>query len=473
MLQKAKQVQIHEDEPFKNDCLDRVHCAENLSALIKTYTEPFVLSISGSWGSGKTTFVKMWQAQLEKEGHKCIYFNAWENDFADDPLVACVAELQSHLGEDQLLSNNQKLAKAFSILKSHGKKLLRRGVPLGIRLGTQGALDGHQLDELIGVDGAADAVADAAQSMAGDHFDAFSKSKTALVSFRESLQKLVAGVAQSGDSKRPLVFFIDELDRCRPTFAVEFLERIKHAFNVKNLVFVLSVDRQQLCHSVRALYGEGTDADGYLRRFFDLDFTLPDPDRGVFWARLIEEFEVPAAFSERHLGNRRFDDLVRILICFSEAFDLSLRTMEQIATQVRIGIKSLWPIAKVDTVLFAFLVTLRAHRPELFDDYVGGRCSAEQLIREIRDLPGVADFLTKHTGITLEVWLNLCSRAGSETENFRREIQKAPAESREFQMFQMCQALVEVDYQYKVTLGLINVTGQWISDAARENRTQG
>ena len=78
----------------------------------------------------------------------------------------------------------------------------------------------------------------------------------------------------------PLIVMIDELDRCRPSFAVEFLETTKHLFAVDQVVFVLAVNRKELAHAVKALYGNDFDADRYLRRFFDIDFRLPEPVRG-------------------------------------------------------------------------------------------------------------------------------------------------------------------------------------------------
>lgn len=67
------------------------------------------------------------------------------------------------------------------------------------------------------------------------------------------------------------MFFIDELDRCRPTFAIELLERIKHLFDIQNIVFVLSIDKEQLEASTAAAYGSAINAPEYLRRFIDLE----------------------------------------------------------------------------------------------------------------------------------------------------------------------------------------------------------
>jgi predicted KAP-like P-loop ATPase len=94
-------------------------------------------------------------------------------------------------------------------------------------------------------------------------------------SFRINLEKLAHEIATKEGGASPLVFFIDEMDRCRPDFAIALLERIKHLFNVNRVVFVLAVDRAQLNESVKALYGLNANPDGYLRRFIDLAYSLP------------------------------------------------------------------------------------------------------------------------------------------------------------------------------------------------------
>jgi hypothetical protein len=100
-----------------------------------------------------------------------------------------------------------------------------------------------------------------------------------MMHFRRELTELVSVLRRKTVDKgsKPIVFVIDELDRCRPPFAVELLEKIKHLFSVDGLIFVLAIDRQQLSEAVRCLYGQGLDADNYLRRFIDLEYRLPAP----------------------------------------------------------------------------------------------------------------------------------------------------------------------------------------------------
>lgn len=75
-----------------------------------------------------------------------------------------------------------------------------------------------------------------------------------------------------------LWIFIDELDRCRPDFAVKTMEIIKHFFDITNVVFVFSVDLEQLSKTIQKVYGIGIDTDAYLRKFFDFIYNLTSPD---------------------------------------------------------------------------------------------------------------------------------------------------------------------------------------------------
>ncbi|HAS8442505.1 TPA: hypothetical protein I7740_25080, partial [Vibrio vulnificus] len=100
--------------------------------------------------------------------------------------------------------------------------------------------------------------------------------------FQEVLVKLAEAFVETFKQEQnpkqyPVYVLIDELDRCRPSYAIEIIESVKHFFNTKNFVFVVATDTEQLQHSVKAVYGEGFDAHSYLSRFFHKTVTLPAP----------------------------------------------------------------------------------------------------------------------------------------------------------------------------------------------------
>ena len=120
--------------------------------------------------------------------------------------------------------------------------MVKRTAVVGAKLATFGALDVSTEYERT--------VADFTEKVASDLLENFDKQKKSIEQFKELITEALG--ALSNDQKN-LIIFIDELDRCRPTYAIELLERIKHLFSIERLVFVLSTDTIQLAHSIRAI----------------------------------------------------------------------------------------------------------------------------------------------------------------------------------------------------------------------------
>jgi len=111
----------------------------------------------------------------------------------------------------------------------------------------------------------------------------------------------VRGPATSA-SRPPLVFFVDELDRCRPSYAIEFLEMAKHLFSVQGTVFVLAINAAQLANAIRALYGEKFDAERYLRRFVDVQLDLPVPEIRKYAPVILGGAVGERSFASKHVS---------------------------------------------------------------------------------------------------------------------------------------------------------------------------
>lgn len=107
---KHQELEIDPQKPFANCKLEREKYATVLTDIVKAYPQGFTLAINNEWGAGKTTFVKMWQQQLKNEGFQTIYFNAWENDFESDPLVAILSELNVLTDK-----KNEKIYKSIAV----------------------------------------------------------------------------------------------------------------------------------------------------------------------------------------------------------------------------------------------------------------------------------------------------------------------------------------------------------------------
>lgn len=258
-------------ENLKNSILnDSVGRNEHLYYFIKMLNEnpgKISVALNSEWGSGKTFFVKQCQLILDeikndnldseyidkistsnklkenifKKKFNTVYYDAWKNDNDIDPLISIISAINevNNVGS-QILGNVLKAVNSFISIVSP---------KIGI--------DKEMLDE----------IKDLVQSKN---------------SIDEQLKKLLDEVS---NEESPLVIFIDELDRCRPTFALKVLERIKHYFKHPNTVFVFSINMKELQHMVKREYGQEFDGGGYLDKFFDIFLQLPKPNVETYYEK--------------------------------------------------------------------------------------------------------------------------------------------------------------------------------------------
>lgn len=124
MLKKHDGINIPNNDPFENDKLNREPLIENLTKLITDLNQPFVISINSPWGTGKTVFIKMWEQYLKNKNFVTLFFNAWENDFANEPLISLIGEIKGQLAKDQ--KDNSDLKKCTDNLLEKGSKIIKK-----------------------------------------------------------------------------------------------------------------------------------------------------------------------------------------------------------------------------------------------------------------------------------------------------------------------------------------------------------
>lgn len=326
MIVKNKLIKIEEDNIFENDTLGREESIVDLSKLLLSTTEPFVFAINGSWGTGKTTFVKLWKEYLKKEHNAhSLYFSAWEDDFSNEPLIAILGSLNGYIEEN--FQDNTEVIDKFNEAKKFGGKVLKRGLPAFVKGVTGGVLD---LDK--GLESAIGAIS---EETVKELIENYSKEKE----ITEQFKRLINELLELLDSEQPFIIFIDELDRCRPLYAIELLERIKHIFGIEKLIFVLSIDKKQLSESIKSQYGN-IDTDNYLRRFVDLEYQLGNSKIDVFCDVLYGKFELEKILKEKGIQSHHFLSVIKRLV---SSFNLSLRQVEQIFSKLNIMFKVIIP----------------------------------------------------------------------------------------------------------------------------------
>lgn len=292
--------------------------------------QSFVLNLDAGWGRGKTFFLSRWSEQLRKDNFRVAYVDAWATDYADDPLLAVVSEIEKAIPAK---GKGKTTAKAFAKTGAKAASLLGKTVTRGVvkfAVGDDGIdlLDqfgeGVQEEGLKGLMDAVDKLSDAAGARL---VAAFEQGKRTSEKFKEQLQEAV----RSGGYEKPLIVIIDELDRCRPTYAVAMLERIKHWFDVPNVVFVVATDTGQLRHAITAIYGAGFDGKGYLQRFFDRTYRFAEPDATSWIAHL---FEVQG-IDLKKLSSPFKDDHAAFVVAVARTFGLGLRDIERCFEMMR------------------------------------------------------------------------------------------------------------------------------------------
>jgi hypothetical protein len=221
------------------------------------------IAVNGEWGSGKTFFVKQAKTildagnpqtemdedtrntiqrllasyDLEAGCYATLYYDAWLHDNEDDPILSL---MYAAISDGQ---SSYSAPKEHSILKIAGD--------------VAGALSGKDFSSLFN------------EIQGSDALSAPKKSSDVHSMVKEFIKELV------DEHGNRLAIFVDELDRCKPDYAIRFLERIKHYFEDERVTFIFSVNLSQLQCTVKSYYGSEFDAIRYLDKFFDLRVGLP------------------------------------------------------------------------------------------------------------------------------------------------------------------------------------------------------
>ena len=311
-------------ESLENDAIGRNNEVFNFSELLSTLEGPYSVAIDSEWGSGKTFFVKQVkmlldslnpQSKVDKETRDkilkkfnldkelnensekvddsiySIYFDAWKNDADDEPIKSLIYDI--------MLELNFKYNFSDTKLTDAGIRALKFLTPV---IGGAVETGSKILDSLF----------------SEAQLKPFIKKK----SFEKEIQNFISELPNERGNK--LVIFIDELDRCNPAYAVKLLEQIKHYMEDDRIIFVFSVNINQLQHTIRHYYGNNFNATKYLDRFFDLQVKLPKANMMKFYENM-------------GLNNSENYTINTVCVSIIETFDFSLREIVRLYQNVKVA----------------------------------------------------------------------------------------------------------------------------------------
>ena len=312
----------------------------------------FIMAIDGSWGSGKTTFINEYKSQYNSDNTINIDINAWENDFWEEPFDVIFHSIY----------NNKSL---FGLIKKPKNKDLKerlisaaKSIALGIaKKGVEKLVD----SELLKVAG--ESLIDNSNKL--NSIDEFEKFKDGVKDLKACLKELTELL----DYTNGITIYIDELDRCKPTFAVKFLEIVKHLFNVNGLKFVFCLDLEQLEFSIQKIYGN-IDANKYLNKFFDFISKIPLFTNREFITYLFSKNEKDAIPSEIKETFEKLTDIKQI----------SLREIQTLYNNFKI----LYILKLNDynnealTIFYLSILYIKVIEPKVYADLIKGQFKKEQ-----------------------------------------------------------------------------------------------
>lgn len=272
------------------DVLDRQWFVDRLcmivdAAAVKRHSLCF--AVNGGWGVGKSFVLSMFEQQASQfrqpdsqlPRYLILRYNCWEYDYYAEPLVAIVAAMLEEVERKVDDAQSEKRSRLIATLKAIGMRLLKGAAQAATNA------TGIPFDDIMDI-AVKGADADKKQEKQSHAFDDQYRFKKILKEFRA----LIAALAQ----EQTVIFLVDELDRCMPEYTIRVLERIHHLFDgIENVQVIFSIDKAQLNHVVRQIYGGATDADKYLRKFITFELRL---EPGTVRERFDERFR---SYAER------------------------------------------------------------------------------------------------------------------------------------------------------------------------------
>ncbi len=340
------------------------------NALLST-KECYVLNLNGAWGTGKTFFVERWAKDLQKKEFPVVIYNAWQNDCDNDPLVSLAAQIIDSLQDISTELRDSFLSAAGEMVYSFGKTFLKGIIEKQVE-----SLIGKKVAHNVGhitIDAITSFFKNSVDRLGSAYVETALRKKEFLGKFKKSLKNITEEFSQK---EKQLFIFVDELDRCKPLFSIELLERIKHLFDVTNIKFIIASDNEQLCASIKSVYGEKFDAEKYLRRFFDITFKLPPVklDEYISQSEQINIIRKNLNGKNRHgitIAQSNEDLLLNFLPNLLYFFDLSLRDVNQIICRAFFIAENIKPFGisgikhnYVDPYLLFFLCALYCQKEE-------------------------------------------------------------------------------------------------------------
>ena len=382
---------IGPDDGFDNtDLFGYKGFGERLANRVETFDSATVIVLDGPWGSGKTTFTQQWAGLLRQRGHAVVQFDAFAHDYQDDAFVALAGEVLAQSQHEDTKGFEKYKASLRKAAGAVRKKLPSIATHTVVNL-VPGVLFLPFFSKLLsaGFLKLFEAIESAQTSQLEKRIEKSHESAKAVSEFRKCLSELAGKLATASptaetqppeEAPRKFVFIIDELDRCRPTFALSLLEHVKHLFSVDEICFVLVAHLPQLAKMVEKEYGV-TSGQRYLEKFYSLPLTFSVARKRPhkqYLKYLIENMMV------QEEDYQVFSEVFEGLSALAGTYGLPLRTFEHVVRNVALICLETNPNSFRCPPLIAGLCVMRVVDPKLYEKARTERLGMDEAIQFLR-----------------------------------------------------------------------------------------
>lgn len=240
----------------KNDVEVLINIIKNKNDYQENSENGLVILLNGEWGTGKTTLLREFVEKIEKNDELELFnvYNAYEHDYYDNAYIPFFASIEDKIELKAEFSN---------FIKSVGEKSINSFIVISYAV-TKGIF---QKTLKIDIDDVKENLKDIQdEKINNDYLNNYNNFKKYKKQITDRMNKICKEKTQ--------IFIIDELDRCKPTFAIDTLEIIKHFFDIENCIFIVSIDKIQLEESIKCVYGNGINSEKYFSKLFDYQHNL-------------------------------------------------------------------------------------------------------------------------------------------------------------------------------------------------------
>lgn len=359
------------------DEFTREPIAEKIIKLLDSEIDVSPLIIDGKWGTGKTEFCFKLKNLIEADNtnnYKVGYVNAFQADHTNEPLLTLIAEVAGFYNEED----------------DRRKSFIKNAIPylrlvsgIGIKAIASLAFGKYAADIPDEFQEGMEAIEEGSDSFIDQSLESMIKDQVEAEKNLSTLKEALKNIA----STTPVILLIDELDRCRPDFAVMMLETIKHVFDVENVQIILITNAEQLKATIKHSYGSETNSHDYLYKFFKYQINLPTTTKDIEGKSVennLAYFKTTVQASRVISQEFKDNEFIYEIPTFLDLSKLSLRNIEQIVRCIETLIifedNSKSRNAEVEQLLIVFLSFAYIANKKLFEQIRDNSIQASDIL---------------------------------------------------------------------------------------------